>query len=218
MEPLHNNADAGVGENEANGRDALVNAVVVPLADVTSADLGRPRYPRIAHTLSRHASGEDASASSGRVWRWTVVVQGISRRPSTTAADRRRDALFTATRFIETAKRIVRFEPTRLGATITHAPCEPVARDDHQGQHVLCLELRDSDPVTIGRIYDRLAAEAWTIGRLSSTTFSFTPHASNPTVLYEPSETPGVAAPSSLRADRLSSEATPEVARNSRAG
>ena len=217
MEPLYNDADAGVSEMDANGRDSLVNAVVVPLADVTPADLGRPQYPRIAHALSRESADVSRGASSARVWRWTVIVQGTCRRPTTTAHDRRRDALFTATRFIETAKRIVRFEPSRIGATITHAPCEP-AHEDLPGQHVLCLELRDTDPATVGRIYERLAAEAWTIGRLSSTTFTFTPHPTNPSVLYE-SPSAGVAAPSSpMLASRRAAETNTEVARSSRAG
>jgi hypothetical protein len=151
------------------------------------------------------------------VWRWTIVVQGTCRRAATTAHDRRRDALFTATRFIETAMRFVRFEPSRLGATITHAPCEP-AHEDLPGQYLLCLELRDTDPATVGRIYERLAAEAWTIGRLSSTTFTFTPHSTNPSVLYE-SPSSSVSAPaSSMHSSRLTPEITADVARQSRAG
>ena len=217
MEPLYTDADAGVSEMDANGRDSLVNAVVVPLADVTPADLGRPQHPRIAHALSRESADVSRGASSGRVWRWTIVAQGTCRRPTTTAHDRRRDALFTATRFIETAKRIVRFEPSRIGATITHAPCEP-AHADLPGQYVLCLELRDTDPATVGRIYERLAAEAWTIGRLSSTTFTFTPHPTNPSVLYESPSSAVAAPPSSMLASRLTGESIAEVARQSRAG
>ena len=218
MEPLQYDADAGVPENEANGRDVQVDADVVPLADVSPADLGRRQFPRIAHALSRHAQTAAAGTSTGRVWRWTVVVQGNCRRPGTTAGDRRRDALFTATRFIETAKRVVRYEPTQLGATITHAPCEPAGPDDLPGQHVLYLELRDTDPMTVGRIYDRLAAEAWTIGRLSSTTFMFTPHPSNPTVLYESSPDASTAPTAPARAARLAAEAALDSARHSRAG
>ena len=217
MEPLYNDADAGASAMDANGHDSPVNAVVVPLADVTPTDLGRPMYPRIAHALSGEKSSPATGAGTGRIWRWTVVVQGTCRRPSTTAHDRRRDALFTATRFIETAKRIVRFEPSRLGATITHAPCEP-AHADHPGQYVLCLELRDTDPATVGRIYERLAAEAWTIGRLSSTTFTFTPHATNPSVLYESAPAPVSAPPGTVLASRLAAEMDLEIARSSRAG
>ncbi|MFL5562731.1 MAG: hypothetical protein ACJ79K_14770 [Gemmatimonadaceae bacterium] len=216
MEPLHNDADDGVEPNHPHGRDFPVNAVVVPLADVTPTELGQRKFPRIAHALSLDSAEDRERARPDRVWRWTVTVQGTCRRPSTTSADRRRDALFTATRFIETAKRIVRFEPTRLGATITHAPCDPVSADELPGQHVLCLELRDTDPATIGRIYERLAAEAWTIGRLSSSTFTFTPHASNPSVLYD--ATP-VAAPAA--APSLGSIRSPELTaatRSSRAG
>ena len=216
MEPLYNDADAGVREMDVNGRDSQVNAVVVPLADVTPADLGRQKFPRIAHALSHEGAVVPHGASSDRVWRWTVVVQGTCRRPTTTAHDRRRDALFTATRFIETAKRIVRFEPSKLGATITHAPCEP-ARDELPGQHVLCLELRDTDPATVGRIYERLAAEAWTIGRLSSTTFTFTPHPTNPSVLYDSPSAGAGSQAVSMMVNRLAPEMA-EAPRSSRAG
>ena len=217
MEPQYNDADAGVNEMDANGRDLPVNAVVVPLAVVAPADLGRPQYPRIAHALPGEGADTSRGASPGRVWRWTIVVQGTCRRPATTAHDRRRDALFTATRFIETAKRIVRFEPSRIGATITHAPCEP-AHDDLPGQYVLCLELRDTDPATVGRIYERLAAEAWTIGRLSSTTFTFTPHPTNPSVLYESPSSSVAAPPSAKLSSRLTGEKTLEAGLRSRAG
>ncbi len=217
MEPLQNSADAGVVEEAPDGREPLGETVVVTLADVALADLGRHAYPRIAHDLSRTATALADGASATRVWRWTVVVQGICRRASTTTTDRRRDALFTATRFIETAKRIVRFEPTRMGATISHAPCDPMTASDAPGQHVLCLELRDTDPATIGRIYERLVDEAWTIGRLSSSVFVFTPHASNPTVLYDvPEDAAVVAPPSAMMPGRMAQGM--EAAQNSRAG
>jgi hypothetical protein len=218
MEPLRSSADAGVVEKEIGGRDTPVATVVVTLGNVTPTDLGRPAYPRIAHHLSRSAAAPTDASAPSRVWRWTVAVQGTCRRASTTSADRRRDALFTATRFIETAKRIVRFEPARLGATITHAPCEPSSAQDVPGQHVLCLELRDTDPATVGRIYERLVAEAWTIGRLSSSTFAFTPHASNPTVLYEVAEEPGVAAPAASALPGRLGQVTADAVQNSRAG
>ena len=218
MEQVDNSADDGAEQNAEDGRDAPVATVVVTLADVAPTDLGRQAYPRIAHHLSRVSTATEGGASASRVWRWTIAVQGTCRRPSTTSADRRRDALYTATRFIETAKRIVRFEQTRLGATITHAPCEPTSAADVPGQHVLCLELRDTDPATIGRIYERLVAEAWTIGRLSSSTFSFVPHASNPTVLYEVPEEPAVAAPPSSTLSGRMAQDRAEARQNSRAG
>lgn len=217
MEPLHSSADVGVVENEIDGRNSPVAAVVVTLADVPPTDLGRQRLPRIAHDFGQ-TSAPAEGGSPARVWRWTVAVQGTCRRATTTAGDRRRDALYTATRFIETAKRIVRFEPARLGATITHAPCEPSSAHDVPGQHVLCLELRDTDPATIGRIYERLVAEAWTIGRLSSSTFTFTPHSSNPTVLYEVSDEAAVPAPpQSMMPGRMGQVAS-DALQNSRAG
>ena len=216
MEPLHHSADGGTVNDGPDGADPQVDTVTVTLADIAPAELGRAKYPRIAHDLSEDTA--TAADGASRVWRWTVAVQGTCRRSSTTAADRRRDALFTATRFIETAKRIVRFERTRLGATISHAPCGP-ATAGAPGEHVLCLELRDTDPATIGRIYERLVAEAWTIGRLSSSVFVFTPHAGNPTVLYDVPDQPDVTAPhSSMLPGRMTSALAIEPAQGTRAG
>ncbi len=218
MKPLYRSADDDAVNDGPDGADPQVDTVTVTLADIAPAELGRPKYPRIAHRLSEDAATAADGAGASRVWRWTVAVQGTCRRTSTTAADRRRDALFTATRFIETAKRIVRFERTRLGATISHAPCGP-ATTEAPSEHVLCLELRDTDPATIGRIYERLVAEAWTIGRLSSSAFVFTPHAGNPTVLYDVPEQPGVTAPhSSMLPGRMTSALAIEPAQGTRAG
>ena len=219
MEPHYRGADDGAVIDNLDGADSQVDTVTVTLADVAPAELGRPKYPRIAHELSAEPWLGAEGASAARVWRWTVAVQGTCRRASTTTADRRRDALFTATRFIETAKRIVRFEPTRLGASISHAPCGPATADDVPGQHVLCLELRDTDPATIGRIYERLVAEAWTIGRLSSSSFVFTPHFANPTVLYDVPAEPAVVAPhAAILPGRMATGMAVESAQSSRAG
>ena len=218
MEPLYRSADDDAVKDGPDGADPQVDTVTVTLADIAPAELGRPKYPRIAHDISEDAATARDGAAASRVWRWTVAVQGTCRRATTTAADRRRDALFTATRFIETAKRIVRFERTHLGATISHAPCGPTTAEA-PGEHVLCLELRDTDPATIGRIYERLVAEAWTIGRLSSSAFAFTPHAGNPTVLYEVPAQRGLTAPQpSMLPARMTSALAIEPAPATRAG
>ena len=150
--------------------------VVVPLADVCPADLDRPR------AVAGTAHGADMA--SGPVWRWTVSVEGICPRSSTTAGDRQRDALLSATRFIEAAKRIVRFEPNRMDATIAHEPGAARLPDAIGGRYALQLELRDADAPTVVRVYERLTREAWTIGRLSRTRFVFEPHRTNPVPSY----------------------------------
>ena len=149
--------------------------VVVPLADVRPADLDRPCAAGSAH---------GADIAGGPVWRWTVSVEGICPRSSTTAGDRQRDALLSATRFIEAAKRIVRFEPNRMDATIAHEPGAARLPDAIGGRYALQLELRDADAPTVVRVYERLTREAWTIGRLSRTRFVFEPHRSNPVPSY----------------------------------
>lgn len=157
------------------GQGQLAGSVVVPLADISPADLDRPRYVRAGHV--------DAAAA-GPVWRWTVRVEGTCARSTTTAGDRQRDALLSATRFIEAAKRIVRFEPNRLDASIAHEPGAARLPDAVGGRYTLQLELRDADTPTVVRVYDRLTREAWTIGRLSRTRFAFEPHRTNPVPSY----------------------------------
>ena len=147
--------------------------VVVPLADVSPADLGRPR-----------TGAATADGAGGPVWRWAVSVEGICPHGATTAADRQRDALLSATRFIEAAKRIVRFEPHRMDATIAHEPGAARLPDAVGGRYALQLELRDADAPAVVRVYERLTREAWTIGRLSRTRFVFEPHHSNPVPSY----------------------------------
>jgi hypothetical protein len=153
---------------------------VVPLADVALSDIEE------APSASRDSSDVHQDERTERVWKWTITVEGTCRRSSTTPTDRRRDALLSATRFVEAAKRIVRSEPTRVTGNIVHALRQSGAPNDAaEGRFELCLELRDSDPATIGRVYERIAAEAWTIGRLSQTRLVLTPHESNPSVLYD---------------------------------
>lgn len=149
--------------------------VIVPLADIAPDDVGRGASPRVPE----------------RVWRWTVTVDGTCRRQTTTLTDRRRDAILSATRFIEAAKRIVRSEHTRLDAVIAHAPADRAPADDPSGRFVLALELRRGDAAAVGRVYERIATEAWTIGRLGATAFVFTPNEHNPAVVYEDSAASG---------------------------
>lgn len=160
----------GEGAGSERGR-APIASVVVPLAAMSPSDLDQPRYtlPPIERT-----------DIEGPVWRWTVSVQGTCSRSSTTATDRRRDALLSATRFIEAAKRIVRFEPKRLDASIAHEPSTASLPSAVEGRYTLDLELRDADASTVVRVYERLTLEAWTIGRLSRTRFAFEPHRMNP--------------------------------------
>jgi hypothetical protein len=153
-----------------------LGAVVVPLADVPPGELDRPLH------VSEEIAGR-APAAGPHVWRWTVTVEGTCARESTTSTDRRRDALLSATRFIEMAKRIVRFEPNHLDASVAHEPGASLPNGS-AGRYVLHLELREADAATVGRVYDRLTSEAWTIGRLSRTRFDFQPYLANPTMLY----------------------------------
>ena len=159
---------------------------VVPLADVALSDIVDGPSASIARDNTvRDSSDVRQDERTERVWKWTITVEGTCTRASTTPTDRRRDALLSATRFVEAAKRIVRSEPTRVTGNIVHALRQSGTPNDAEGRFELCLELRDADPATIGRVYERIAAEAWTIGRLSQTRLILTPHESNPSVLYD---------------------------------
>ena len=163
----------GVNAFAFDGPAVLQHPTIVPLADVSPGDLHREPQPPpdIAPWL----------AGSTPIWRWTITVDGICTRASTTSTDRRRDALLSATRFIEAAKRIVRFEPNRLDATIAHEPDGATMLPSAVGGcYMLQLELREADAPTVVRVYEKLTREAWTIGRLSRTRFAFEPHRSNP--------------------------------------
>ncbi|NUO62156.1 MAG: hypothetical protein HOQ11_18120 [Gemmatimonadaceae bacterium] len=171
----HNEIPTGAGGVNAfayGRRGLLDHPTIVPLADVLPEELHHEPRP--------HADDLPWLVATP-VWRWTVAVEGICTRVSTTATDRRRDALLSATRFIEAAKRIVRFEPNRVDALIAHEPDGSTALPNAvNGRYTLQLEMRDVDAPTVVRVYDKLTREAWTIGRLSRTRFAFEPHRSNP--------------------------------------
>ena len=128
----------------------------------------------------RSATGEQTD----QVWRWTVIVHGICARATTTNTDRHRDALLAARRFTEAARRIVRGDASRMVVSVI--PANDEARPHRPGEELAFeLELYGSSAIAAGRLYERIATEAWTIGRISSCSFSFEPHVDNPTILYE---------------------------------
>ena len=131
-----------------------------------------------------HARRSATGEQTDQVWRWTVIVHGVCARPTTTNTDRHRDALLAARRFTEAARRIVRSDPSRMVVSII--PIHDEDRPPRPGEELaLELELYGASPVAAGRLYERMATEAWTIGRISSCSFGFEPHVDNPTILYE---------------------------------
>ena len=163
-----------------------VGTVVVPLADVIPSDIADAPDAHAHRDERSHDKPSPAhTEAQERIWHWTVTVEGTCTRSTTTPTDRRRDALLSATRFVEAAKRIVRSEPGRVNGTIAHAIRQDGMPNGSDGRFLLHLELRDADPAAIGRVYERIAAEAWTIGRLSQTKLVLTPHETNPSVLYD---------------------------------
>lgn len=110
------------------------------------------------------------------IWQWMVTVEGFANHAGTTPMDQRRDALLAAARFVQMVNRVVRAEPGRQVGTVGQLRAEPGAPNVVPGLVVTSLELRDLDGPRVARLYERIVAEAETIGRESGTTFSFATH------------------------------------------
>ncbi len=138
-----------------------------------------------------HARRSAVDTQTDHVWRWTVSVHGICARETTTDTDRHRDALLAARRFTEAARRIVRADLSRMVVSVI--PIRKADRPRIPGEELAFeLDLRGTNSSAAGRLYERLANEAWTIGRISACSFSFEPHADNATILYEDRSEPGL--------------------------
>lgn len=120
------------------------------------------------------------------IWRWDVVVEGFANHAGTTAMDRRRDALLSASRFVQLVNRVVRSVPGRQVGTVGHMEVAPNAPNVIPGRVLLSLEMRDLDEAKIQSIQARIAREAQAIGRADGTTFRFTPTTDHKPALSTP--------------------------------
>lgn len=102
-----------------------------------------------------------------------VTIEGFANHAGTTPMDLRHDALLSAARFIETVNRVVTSVPGRQVGTVGWIKVEPGAYNVVPGKVVLGLELRDLDETKFATLFDRIRAEAESLGDMNQTRFSF---------------------------------------------
>jgi N-carbamoyl-L-amino-acid hydrolase len=105
---------------------------------------------------------------------WDVTVDGFANHAGTTPMDHRQDALLAAARFVEMVNRVVTSMPGRQVGTVGRIQALPGAPNVIPGRVQCSLELRDLEPATIERLYQRVREEAGAIGKMNGTTFTFT--------------------------------------------
>ena len=120
-------------------------------------------------------------ADAGHVWRWVVTVEGVGRHVSTTVSDRSRDALLSATRFIEVVNRAARSEASGMTWSVRRVP--QLHDVPNASTVVLMLELRGTERDAIEGFFDRIVAEGRVMGRLGGTAFSFVPVGQTPSTV-----------------------------------
>ena len=104
---------------------------------------------------------------------WDVTVEGFANHAGTTAMVGRKDALLSASRFVEAVNRIVLNVSGRQVGTVGRIQAFPGAPNVVPGRVTCTLELRDLDARKISSLYARIEAEAKKIGEQNGTTFSF---------------------------------------------
>jgi len=115
-----------------------------------------------------------------------VTVEGFANHAGTTPMNQRRDALLAASRFIQNVNEIVTAIPGRQVGTVGWIKAQPGAYNVVPGKVVLGLEVRDLDAAKIQDLYARIRSAADAIGKQSSTTFRFDPHALSAPALTDP--------------------------------
>ena len=102
-----------------------------------------------------------------------VTVDGFANHAGTTPMNQRHDALLAAASFIQKVNEVVTSIPGRQVGTVGWVKAQPGAYNVIPGRVTLGLELRDLDEKKIMAMFERIRAEAETIGRINSTRFTF---------------------------------------------
>jgi N-carbamoyl-L-amino-acid hydrolase len=105
---------------------------------------------------------------------WDVTVTGFANHAGTTPMNQRRDALLSASRFVEAVNRVVTSVPGRQVGTVGKINAMPGAYNVIPGKVVLGFELRDLDDSKIDMLYSKVHDEAEQIARQTGTKFEFT--------------------------------------------
>ncbi len=105
---------------------------------------------------------------------WDVTVDGFANHAGTTPMDQRRDALLAGAKFVQAVNRIITSTPGRQVGTVGRIEALPGAPNVIPGQVQLSLEIRDLDAAKIGRLFERIRAEAGVIEDDTGTKIGFT--------------------------------------------
>jgi N-carbamoyl-L-amino-acid hydrolase len=106
---------------------------------------------------------------------WEVVIDGSANHAGTTPMNKRRDAMVAAARLTLAINEIVTQTPGRQVGTVGRIRAEPGAPNVIPGRVVMSLELRDLSAEKIEQIFERIAAQARSIGEATGTEIAFEP-------------------------------------------
>lgn len=105
--------------------------------------------------------------------RWTATVEGFANHAGTTPMNRRRDAMVTAARVIDSVHRIARETPGRQVATVGQITVEPGAPNVIPGRVTFSVEIRDLEMLRIDAVFDAIRDRAMEIAAADDTTIEF---------------------------------------------
>ncbi|MBW2541867.1 MAG: Zn-dependent hydrolase [Deltaproteobacteria bacterium] len=110
-----------------------------------------------------------------RIHWWEITIDGSANHAGTTPMNKRRDAMVAAARLTLAINEIVTRTPGRQVGTVGRIRAEPGAPNVIPGRVVMSLELRDLSAEKIERIFERIEAQARSIGEATGTEVAFEP-------------------------------------------
>ena len=102
--------------------------------------------------------------------RWTVTIEGMANHAGTTPMNDRRDALLTASRFIQAVNQVVTGMDGDQVGTVGMIQASPGAPNVIPGQVTMSLELRDLDMGKIERVFQAIQSRAQEMAAEDGTT------------------------------------------------
>jgi N-carbamoyl-L-amino-acid hydrolase len=106
---------------------------------------------------------------------WEITIDGSANHAGTTPMNKRRDAMVAAARLTLEINEIVTQTPGRQVGTVGRIRAEPGAPNVIPGRVVMSLELRDLSAEKIEQIFERIEAQARSIGEATGTEIAFEP-------------------------------------------
>jgi len=106
---------------------------------------------------------------------WEITIDGFSNHAGTTPMNKRRDAMVAAARLTLAINEIVTQTPGRQVGTVGRIRAEPGAPNVIPGRVVMSLELRDLSAEKIEQLFERIEAQARSIGGATDTEIAFEP-------------------------------------------